>query len=139
MIARRPYDDPGGGWLLEGTRLLKGTRLLNGGNHDDPMVGRPGLMAKVEKVSVALTPELLVVLREALASGEYTSSSEVLREALRQWNRRRTLQRREVGDLRRLWEDGLASGTGRHGDLGAIKAEARRRLGAAHDTDTTGA
>ena len=96
-------------------------------------------MANVEKVSVALTPEMLAVVRQAVASGEYASSSEVMREALREWNRRRTLQRSEVGDLRRLWEDGLASGPGRHGDLAAIKAEARRRLGGAHDTDTPGA
>ncbi len=96
-------------------------------------------MANVEKVSVALTPEMLAVVREAVESGEYASSSEVMREALREWKRRRALERKEVEELRRLWEEGLASGPGRHADMAAIKAEARRRLVAAQDTETTGA
>lgn len=91
-------------------------------------------MANVEKVSIALTPEMLAVVREAVESGEYASSSEVLREALREWKRRRTLERKEVEELRRLWEEGLESGPGRLGDMAAIKAEARRRLAEAQDT-----
>lgn len=96
-------------------------------------------MANVEKVSVALTSEMLAVVREAVESGEYASSSEVVREALREWKRRRALEGKEIKELRRLWEDGLASGPGRHADMAAIKAEARRRLVAAHDTETPGA
>jgi antitoxin ParD1/3/4 len=85
-------------------------------------------MANVEKVSVALTPEMLAVVREAVESGEYASSSEVMREALREWKRRRALERKEVEELRRLWQEGLESGPGRFADMAAIKAEARRRL-----------
>jgi len=85
-------------------------------------------MANVEKVSIALTPEMLAVVREAVESGEYASSSEVVREALRDWKRRRALEMKEVEDLRRLWEEGMASGPGRFADMAAIKAEARRRL-----------
>jgi antitoxin ParD1/3/4 len=85
-------------------------------------------MANVEKVSVALTPEMLALVREAVESGEYASSSEVMREALRDWKRRRALERKEVEELRRLWEEGLKSGPGRLADMAAIKAEARRRL-----------
>lgn len=94
-------------------------------------------MANVEKVSIALTPEMLAIVREAVKSGEYASSSEVMREALRDWKRRRALERKEVEELRRLWEEGLASGSGRLDDMAAIKAEARRRLVAAQDTETT--
>jgi antitoxin ParD1/3/4 len=85
-------------------------------------------MANVEKVSVALTPEMLAVVREAVESGEYASSSEVMREALREWTRRRALERTEVEALQRLWQEGLESGPGRFPDMAAIKAEARRRL-----------
>ena len=85
-------------------------------------------MANVEKVSVALTPEMLAVVREAVESGEYASSSEVMREALREWKRRRALEQKEVEELRRLWQEGLESGPGRFADMAAIKAEARRRL-----------
>jgi antitoxin ParD1/3/4 len=91
-------------------------------------------MANVEKVSVALTPEMLAAVRAAVESGEYASSSEVMREALRDWKRRRALERQEVEELRRLWEDGLASGPGRFDDLAAIKAEARRRLAEGQET-----
>ncbi|TGR73038.1 ribbon-helix-helix protein, CopG family, partial [Mesorhizobium sp. M1C.F.Ca.ET.189.01.1.1] len=46
-------------------------------------------MANVEKVSVALTPEMATMMREAIAAGEYASASEVMREALREWKFRR--------------------------------------------------
>jgi antitoxin ParD1/3/4 len=95
-------------------------------------------MANVEKVSVALTPEMLAVVREAVECGEYASSSEVMREALREWKRRRALEGKDIEELRRLWEEGLASGPGHLADMAAIKAEARRRLVAAQDTETTG-
>ncbi|WP_295541860.1 type II toxin-antitoxin system ParD family antitoxin [uncultured Thiohalocapsa sp.] len=85
-------------------------------------------MAHVEKVSVALTAEMLAAVREAVESGEYASSSEVMREALRDWKRRRLLEQREIEELRCLWQEGLESGSGRFADMAAIKAEARRRL-----------
>lgn len=85
-------------------------------------------MANVEKVSIALTPEMLAVVREAVASGEYASSSEVMREALRDWKRRRSLEQKEIEELRRLWHEGLESGSGHFADMAEIKAEARQRL-----------
>jgi antitoxin ParD1/3/4 len=91
-------------------------------------------MANVEKVSIALTPEMLAVVREAVESGEYASSSEVMREALREWTRRRALERKEVEVLQRLWQEGLESGPGRFADMAALKAEARRRLVEAQET-----
>jgi antitoxin ParD1/3/4 len=68
------------------------------------------------------------LVRRAVDSGEFSSSSEVVREALQEWERRRARQREEEQELRRLWDDGLASGPGRFADIDAIKAEARRRL-----------
>jgi antitoxin ParD1/3/4 len=67
-------------------------------------------MAQVEKVSIAVTPEMAAMLRRAVASGEYASSSEVVREALRDWKERRTLRNEAIAELRRLWDEGLASG-----------------------------
>lgn len=95
-------------------------------------------MFHVETVSVALTPEMMADMREAVESGDYASSSEVMREALRDWKRRRAQEQKEVEDLRRLWKRGLDSGPGRLPDMAAIKAEARRRLVAAHATQTEG-
>ena len=85
-------------------------------------------MANVEKISIALTPEMAGLVRRAVESGEYASTSEVVREALREWKQRRALRRQDIEELRRLWEEGLASGTGRFEDMESIKAEARRRL-----------
>jgi antitoxin ParD1/3/4 len=86
---------------------------------------------KVSKVSVALTPEMAELVRQAVQSGEYASGSEVIREALREWKLRRTLKEHEREELQRLWAEGLASGPGRYGSIEEIKREARRQLTAA--------
>ena len=85
-------------------------------------------MPNVQKISVALTPEMLAMLKEAVESGEYTSTSEVIRDALRSWKARRAMQERDVEELRRLWDEGINSGEGRFSSIDEIKAEARRRL-----------
>ena len=85
-------------------------------------------MPNVEKVSIALTPEMATVVRQAVESGDYASNSEIVREALRDWKLKRTLQQQEVEDLRRLWQEGLRGGLSRFADVAELKAEARRRL-----------
>lgn len=40
-------------------------------------------MAKVEKLSIALTPEMVAEMRAAVDGGDYGSVSEVVRDALR--------------------------------------------------------
>ncbi len=85
-------------------------------------------MPNVEKVSIALTPEMAAVVRQAVESGEYASHSEIVREALRDWKLKRALQQQEVEELRRLWQEGLHSGPSRFAGMADLKAEARRRL-----------
>jgi antitoxin ParD1/3/4 len=85
-------------------------------------------MPQVEKMSIALTPELAAAVRAAVANGEYVSSSEVVREALRDWQLRRSLHQKALEDLRRLWQEGIESGNGTLADMQAIKTEARRHL-----------
>ena len=85
-------------------------------------------MANVQKVSVALTSEFVTLLKEAVETGEYTSTSEVIRDALRSWKIRRTMPTLEAAELRRLWDEGIASGPGRFKTIGDIKKEARRRV-----------
>ena len=84
-------------------------------------------MSDVQKVSVALTPELIALLKEAVETGEYTSASEVIRDALRHWKHRRAALEAGTEELRRLWEEGIASGPGRFKSIDQIKKEARRR------------
>ena len=84
-------------------------------------------MSNVQKVSVALTPEFMTLLKEAVETGEYTSASEVIRDALRHWKERRIHQDMGVDELRRLWQEGIESGPGRFKSIDAIKKEARLR------------
>jgi len=85
-------------------------------------------MATVEKLSIALTPEMADEVRTAVKSGDYASSSEVIREALRDWRRKRTLQDQEIMGLRGLWHEGLESGEGQFGSMEEIKQAARKCL-----------
>lgn len=61
-------------------------------------------MPNVEKISIALPPEMLEELRDAVDSGEYASSSEVVRDALRDWTHKRQLQQSGLLELRNLWQ-----------------------------------
>jgi antitoxin ParD1/3/4 len=65
-------------------------------------------MGEVEKVSVALTPELAAMMRQMVETGEYASVSEVRREALRDWRMHRVQREQAVEELGRLWDQGLA-------------------------------
>lgn len=73
-------------------------------------------MANVEKISVALTPEMVAAVRQVVESGEYASTSEVMREALREWQGRRRHRTEAVAELGRLWDAGLASGEATDGE-----------------------
>ena len=90
-------------------------------------------MANVEKISVALTADMVSIVRQAVASGDYASASEVVRDALREWQLKRAVDRDVVEQLRRLWDEGLASGAAEPLDMAALKREARARLLAGGD------
>ena len=85
-------------------------------------------MPSVEKMSIALTPEMANAVREAVERGEYVSASEVIRDALREWQLRRSLYHKELEEMKRLWQEGADSGSGQYADMDSIKAEARRRM-----------
>ena len=85
-------------------------------------------MSAVEKLSIALTTEQAALVRQVVENGEYATSSEVIRDALREWKLKRDFQQTEIEELRRLWDEGLRSGPGKLGNMKAIKAEARRRM-----------
>lgn len=46
-------------------------------------------MQSAEKISITMTPEMLRLIRESVEAGEYASTSEVIRDAMRLWQRRR--------------------------------------------------
>jgi len=57
-------------------------------------------MQAAEKISITLPPEMLRLLREAVAEGEYASTSEALRDAVRAWHRQRLEDAERLAVLR---------------------------------------
>lgn len=84
-------------------------------------------MSQVEKLSIAVTPDMAADLRAAVGSGDYGSVSEVVRDALRDWRLRRKVEALELEDLRRLVQEGIDSGPGVEAE--AVFARLRARYG----------
>ena len=57
-----------------------------------------------------LTPEMASFVRRAVSAGEYASTSEAIREAVREWKERRDLLGYTVEELRELVQQGIDSG-----------------------------
>ena len=85
-------------------------------------------MADIQKVSVALTGEQLTALKAAVEAGEYATTSEIVREAIRDWQLKRELRQEDIRRLRQLWDEGKASGPARPLDWEKLRQEAERRL-----------
>lgn len=68
-------------------------------------------MSNVEKISIALPPEMVAVLRQAVETGEYASSSEVVRDALRDWTQKRSLRQQGIDELRQVWRQAMEDKT----------------------------
>ena len=64
-------------------------------------------MSSIGKISIALPPEMVSLVRQAVETGEYASSSEVVREALRDWSHKRTLRQQGIEELRRVWQQAM--------------------------------
>jgi antitoxin ParD1/3/4 len=89
-------------------------------------------------MNVNLSPQLEAMVKAKVASGRYTSASEVVREALRLMEEQDQLRLLQLQQLRRdIHQDGLASGEAEAWNPKAIKAEGRRRLGV-HDDSRLG-
>ena len=84
-------------------------------------------MAGVEKITIALTPEMAGFVRRAVEAGDYASTSEAIREAVREWKDRREFLGYSVEELRAAAQEGIDSGPSRR-SIEDVKAEARRRF-----------
>ena len=69
-------------------------------------------MANVERVTVTVSADLAATMRHTVEGGEYASTSEIVREALREWKHKRDQERRDLDSLRQLIRDGDESGPG---------------------------
>ncbi|WP_313387895.1 type II toxin-antitoxin system ParD family antitoxin [Rhodospirillum rubrum] len=79
-------------------------------------------------MTITMPKDLAEALRQTVAGGEYASTSEVVREALRDWMGRRDAQRPDLETVRAAIKAGLDSGPGIPADQ--VFAELRARYAA---------
>lgn len=84
-------------------------------------------MADIERLTIALPAPVAETVRAAVKAGEYASTSEVLRDALRLWEARRELRARDAEVLRSRWDSGKASGLAGELDGATLIAEEKAR------------
>ena len=79
----------------------------------DSALARPrnsGWEGRAMNISISLTPELVGLIEAKVESGRYTSTSEVVREALRLLERTDAREADALARLRQAWDQGVASG-----------------------------
>jgi antitoxin ParD1/3/4 len=64
-------------------------------------------MAEIERLTITLPSEMAAMVKGAVEGGDYASSSEVVREALRDWKMKRALQHHELAALKADIDKGL--------------------------------
>jgi antitoxin ParD1/3/4 len=65
-------------------------------------------MAGIERLTITLPSDMAAIVKAAVEGGDYASTTEVMREALRDWIIKRTLQLQELATLRSDIDKGLA-------------------------------
>jgi antitoxin ParD1/3/4 len=85
-------------------------------------------MAEIERMTITLPSDMAAVVKGAVEGGDYASSSEVVREALRDWKTKRALQLQELAALKADIDRGLTDlAEGRVQDFDAARIIERGR------------
>jgi antitoxin ParD1/3/4 len=67
-------------------------------------------MANVEKLSIALSSDMVRSIKDAVDSGDYATTSEVIRDAVRLWRFKRiTVDPSDTETIKKLVAEGIAS------------------------------
>ncbi len=85
-------------------------------------------MVTIERISITLPADMAATLRDTVEGGQYASTSEIVREALREWTRRRDEELRDLETLREAVRVGDESGPAIA--AGEVFAELRRMIAA---------
>jgi antitoxin ParD1/3/4 len=64
-------------------------------------------MSEIERLTITLPSEMAATVKEAVDGGDYATTSEVIREALREWKMKRAVQMQELAALRADLQKGL--------------------------------
>lgn len=67
-------------------------------------------MSNVEKISVSLPQEMTAIMKDAVSTGAYASTSEIVRDALRDWQQKQVERDIVIKKYRKMVDDALASG-----------------------------
>ena len=85
-------------------------------------------MSRIERMTVTMPADMAAVVKAAVDGGDYASTSEVVRDALRDWKIKRAVQVQELAALKRDIDKGLADvAAGRVRDFDAKKIVERGR------------
>ena len=79
--------------------------------------GWSSFMDNIERLSITLTAEQAKLVRSAVKSGEFATTSEVIRDALRGWQTRRRSGAEQIAEYRKLWKEGIESGFAEDGEV----------------------
>ena len=82
-------------------------------------------------MNVSLTDELAQYIKAKVAAGRYSTSSEVVRQALRLMEKVEMQEAEKLLFLRGAWQQGIDSGDAGEVDFSVLKQEARARLATA--------
>lgn len=78
-------------------------------------------MSTIERLTITMPAEMLALVKAAVDEGEYSSTSEIIRESLRDWTHKRALRLQEFTALKADIDAGLADM--RAGRLTEFKAD----------------
>ena len=85
-------------------------------------------MSEIERMTITMPAEMAAVVKSAVEVGDYASTSEVVRAALRDWKTKRALQIEELTALKADIDAGLADvAAGRVKDFDAARIVERGR------------
>jgi antitoxin ParD1/3/4 len=85
-------------------------------------------MGAIERLTITLPADMAGLVKGAVEDGDYASTSEVIREALRDWKLRRELRLGQIAELKADIARGLADvAAGRVADFDAGRIIARGR------------
>jgi antitoxin ParD1/3/4 len=87
------------------------------------------IMAKLERITVTMPEEMAAKMRAAVESGEYATTSEIVREALRDWDEYQERRHAKLAQLRAMIAEGEKGPFRPAGDVFRdLKAKLQKRI-----------
>ena len=82
-------------------------------------------MSAIGKITISLPAEMVAEIRAAVEAGEFTNTSEAIRDAVRHWRRSRTVITLNDDELHRLVADARTSGEPVDGEAALLHLRAK--------------